>query len=135
MAVISIALSFTGKAEAAMNFYEKSLPDAKIKFIARYGSDHPMAKAGNENKILHGVLSLGEKEIKFMDMVDEFPAPDFTWATSIYTDCKDEDEFDAIFKPLSDGGLVMMGPEAVGPMRKVAWVTDKFNVTWQIVWA
>jgi len=29
---------------------------------------------------------------------------------------------------------VMMGPEPIGALRKVAWVTDKFEVTWQPVW-
>ena len=29
----------------------------------------------------------------------------------------------------------MMGPEAVPPMRKVAWITDQFGLTWQLVWS
>jgi len=28
-----------------------------------------------------------------------------------------------------------MGPEPIMNLRKVAWVTDRFNITWQLVWA
>jgi predicted 3-demethylubiquinone-9 3-methyltransferase (glyoxalase superfamily) len=70
----------------------------------------------------------------FLDMGSEHPAPDFTWASSIYAECSDEAEFDAVFNALSQDGFVMMGPEAVGEIRKCAWVTDKFGVTWQPVW-
>lgn len=28
----------------------------------------------------------------------------------------------------------MMGPEPVMDMRKCAWITDKYEVTWQVVW-
>ena len=39
-----------------------------------------------------------------------------------------------IFGRLSEGGLIMMGPEPVLEFKKVAWVTDKYNFTWQLVW-
>ena len=127
-------LTFTGKAEEAMLFYEANLPGAKIAEIVRYGKDHPMAEEGEENLVLFGVLSFLGQEILFLDMVAKHPAPDMSWSTSIYLDCTDETEFDAVFDGLAPDGLVMMGPEAVGHIRKCAWVTDKFGVTWQPVW-
>ena len=57
-----------------------------------------------------------------------------TWAVSLYVDCEDEASFDNYFDSLSADGVVMMGPEAVGELRAVAWVTDQFGVTWQLVW-
>jgi predicted 3-demethylubiquinone-9 3-methyltransferase (glyoxalase superfamily) len=120
---VSPFLSFTGNAEEAMNYYADNLPDAEITVLVRY----------EDNKILHGELSIMGQTIMFLDMDSAHPAPDFSWSTSLYIDCRDEAEFDAIFNVLSQDGIVMMGPESVGPIRKCAWVTDKFGVTWQPV--
>ena len=117
-----------------MKFYAENLPNAEISELVRYGKDHPFAGEDEANKVLYGVLSFMGQEIMFLDMASAYPAPDFSWATSLYIDCLDEAEFDVIFSALSQGGSVMMGPEAVGNIRKCAWVTDKFGVTWQPVW-
>ena len=127
--------TFSGVAEQAMEFYSASLPGAKITTLQRYGTDHPFAKQDEADKVLFGAITFLDQQIMFMDMDAAHPAPAFSWATSVYINCGDEAEFDAIFGALSDGGLVMMGPEPVGQLRKVAWVTDKFGVTWQPVWA
>ena len=127
-------LTFTGNAEEAMEFYASTLPGAKITNLVRYGKDNPYAGENQENKIMYGELSFMEQQIMFLDMDTANPAPDFSWATSIYINCSDEAEFDVIFKGLSEGGMVMMGPESIGHIRKCAWVTDKFGVTWQPVW-
>lgn len=126
--------AFTGRAEEAMNFYASNLPGAKIVSLTRYGK-HPFAAEGEENNVLHGVLVFKGQEIMFMDMTAAHPAPPFSWSASLYIGCEDEAEFDTIFAPLSQSGVVMMGPEAVGDLRKCAWVTDKFGITWQPVWA
>ena len=121
-ASVSPFLSFTGKAEEAMRFYAASLPHTKIIELVRYGKGHPLSEAGDENKILHGALSMMGQEIMFLDMASAYPAPEFSWSTSLYVDCQDESEFDAIFNALSQDGFVMMGPEAVGLIRKCACV-------------
>jgi predicted 3-demethylubiquinone-9 3-methyltransferase (glyoxalase superfamily) len=38
-----------------------------------------------------------------------------------------------LFGTLAAGGMVMMQEENFMQYRKVAWVTDKFGVTWQPV--
>ncbi len=127
-------LTFTGKAEEAMEFYVTSLPNTKITTLVRYGKNHPYANEDEENLVLQGALSFFDQEIRFMDMSAAYPAPPFTWASSLYINCSEEAEFDSIFASLSNGGEVMMGPEAVGNIRKCAWVNDKYGVTWQLVW-
>ncbi|WNY27561.1 VOC family protein [Methanolapillus ohkumae] len=131
---LAIFLTFSGQAEEAMQFYASRLPDAKITTLVRYGKNHPFAGDGDENKILHGAVSFMGQEIMFLDMDAAHPAPNFSWASSIYVNCQSEEEFDAVFAGLAKSGTVMMGPESVGHIRKCAWVTDKFGVTWQPVW-
>lgn len=124
-------LTFNGNAEEAMRFYEEKLPAAKIDELTLFEKG---AENGDEGKVLTGVLSFAGQTVLFMDMQREYPAPPFSWASSLFINCLDESEFDIMFGGLSEGGDVMMGPEPVMHMRKCAWVTDKFSVTWQLVW-
>ena len=131
-AKLAVFLTFTGNAEAALNYYAEHLPGAHINSLVLYEKDNPN---GDEGKVLNGTLSFAGQEIMFMDFKIDTPAPPFSWATSLYIDCSTEAEFDQIFAALAAEGSVMMGPEPVLQFRKVAWVTDKFGVTWQPVWA
>ncbi len=83
---------------------------------------------------LNGTFELRGQQFMVMDMEQQY-CPQFSWAVSLLIDCDNEGQFDRYFGKLSDGGSVMMGPEPVMNLRKVAWVTDKFGVTWQLVWA
>ena len=122
-------LTFSGCAEEAVNFYVSVFPNAKITNLTKYGKD----EQGIEGTVLNATFELNGSQILAMDL-DKAYAPDFTWSISLFVSCKDSDEFDQLFNKLSDGGNVMMGPEPVFDLRKVAWVTDKFGVTWQLVW-
>lgn len=124
-------LTFHGNAEEAMLFYAAVLPGAKIESLARFEKGQP----GDEGKVLTGILSFQGQKMMFMDMEAAYECPAFAWSMSFYVECRDEAEFDAVFAGLSEGGEVMMGPEAVMNLRKAAWVTDRFGVTWQPVWA
>jgi predicted 3-demethylubiquinone-9 3-methyltransferase (glyoxalase superfamily) len=115
-------LTFSGQAADAMEFYQSLFPDAQ-----------QIALTKTEGSVLNGQLMLKGQLIMFMDLAPEYSTP-FSWAISLYVNCDDEAEFDQLFKGLSGGGLVMMGPEPVMSLRKVAWVTDRFGVTWQLVW-
>ena len=129
---LNLFLTFNGNAEEALRFYEDVLPGAKIESLTLFAKDAPN---GDEGKVLNGFLSFGGQRIMFMDMMSEYPVPPFTYSTSLMVNCVSEAEFDAIFEALAKEGSVMMGPESVEGLRKVAWVTDKFGVTWQPVWA
>jgi len=127
-------LTFNGKAEAAMEFYASVLPGATATELVRYGTERPFAGPDEQDKVNFGCLRFRDMEIMFMDMDSAHPAPDFSWAASLYVTCQTESEFDSIFSALSSSGNVMMGPEPVGNLRKVAWVIDRFGVAWQPVW-
>ena len=129
MSKITPFLTFGGNAHAALDFYLSIFPKANVKNIAEFDIDERLP----EGQILNATLSLMESEINLMDIEAEYAVP-FSWATSFYIDCQNEEEFDDLFTKLSVEGSVMMGPEPVLQFRKVAWVTDKFGVTWQLVW-
>ena len=122
-------LTFHGNAEEAMNFYAAVLPGAKIESIVYFEE----GGRGDAGKVMNGVLSFMGHKFMFMDMNAEYDCPPFSWTTSFYLDCNDETEFDAIFNGLAEGGTVMMKEEPFMQFRKVAWVTDKFGITWQPV--
>ena len=121
-------LTLPGKSEEAMNFYASVLPDTKIISLVKFEKGQP----GKEGDVLNGVLAFMDQQFMFMDMEPSI-CPPITWATSFYIHCNDEAEFDTIFSALSSGGTVLMGPEPVMQFKKVAWVTDKFGITWQPV--
>jgi predicted 3-demethylubiquinone-9 3-methyltransferase (glyoxalase superfamily) len=122
-------LTFHGNAEEAINFYLKILPNAKIENLVRYEKD----QRGDVGKVMNGTLSFMGCKIMFLDMNAEYDCPQFSWAQSLYVVCSSVEEFDAVFDGLAQGGTVMMKEEPFMNFRKVAWVTDKFGVTWQPV--
>lgn len=127
-----VFFTMAGNAKEAMEYYEATLPGAKIASISYFQAGEGYGDAG---KVLNGTLAFAGQEIMFMDMQASSEVPPFSWATSLLVNADDEAEFDAMFKALADGGVVMMGPEPVMNLRKVSWVTDRFGVTWQVVWA
>ena len=126
-------LTFPGNAEEAMNFYVSLFPGAKILELTRFTEKDEHGESG---KVLNGLFELKGQRFMSMDMAQE-QAPPFSWAFSLYVECDDEEEFNHLFTALSEGGQVMMGPEAMPQynLRKVAWVTDRYGVTWQPVFA
>ena len=126
-------ITLNGKAKEAMTFYAEVLPDTKVTRMDFYRDSLDFA-AVEEELVLYGCLSVKGAEVFFLDMQKEYAAPMPNWSSSLYLECDSETEFDQIFAALSVEGTVMMGPEAVGNIRKCAWITDKFGITWQPVW-
>lgn len=120
-------LMFTGKAEAAMNFYLALFPGSQVKSISRYGAN----EAGPAGTVQHALFSLGDQEFMCIDSPVQH-AFGFTPAVSLYVACKDEAEITALFAQLSTGGQVLM---PLGPYpfaKQYAWVNDPFGVSWQL---
>lgn len=122
-------LTFHGNAEEALTYYAANLPAAKIETLKRFEE----GQRGDTGKVLVGILSLFGQHIQFMDMEAAYDCPPFTWSTSLLVNCANATEFDSLFNALAQGGTVMMKEDNFIHFRKVAWVTDKFGVTWQPV--
>ena len=122
-------LSFNGNAEEAMNYYV-SVFGAKIEMLNYFKE----GQGGDVGTVMNGIVDFNGYKLLFLDMSKQYPAPDFSWATSLMLTYEDEAAFDAAFAAISADGNVMMEPAAVGNIRKCCWVVDKYNVTWQLVW-
>jgi predicted 3-demethylubiquinone-9 3-methyltransferase (glyoxalase superfamily) len=120
-------LMFEGRAEEALNFYIRVIPDSRIDELRRYGPEGP-GKAGS---IMVGRATLGGLAV----MVSDSPvhhAFTFTPSLSLFLETRSDQEFDAIVADLAEGGGFLMAPGDYGFSRRFAWLADRFGVSWQI---
>jgi predicted 3-demethylubiquinone-9 3-methyltransferase (glyoxalase superfamily) len=113
---ITPCLWFDTEGEDAANFYTSVFPNSRIVDVARYGSAGPRPE---------GTVMTVEFELDGQKFVALNGGPDFTFneAISFQVSCKTQDEVDAFWNGLSEGG-------EEGPC---GWLKDKFGVSWQIV--
>jgi predicted 3-demethylubiquinone-9 3-methyltransferase (glyoxalase superfamily) len=116
MKEITPCLWFDTEGEDAANFYTSVFPNSKILDIARYGSAGPR---------LEGTVMTVSFELNGQEFLALNGGPDFTFneAVSFQVGCKNQDEVDAYWSKLSEGG-------EEGPC---GWLKDKFGLSWQIV--
>lgn len=103
-------LWFDNQAEEAMNFYLSVFKNSKAGELRRYPS---------------GAFLTASFEIEGQPFIALNGGPHYklTPAISLYVDCEDQAEVDALWGKLSDGGEI----------HQCGWVTDKFGLTWQII--
>ena len=104
------------KCEEAMNFYVSIFKNSRIVSTTRYG-DVPL---GMKGKVLTGVFELEGQRFMALDGGPHFK---FTEAISLYVDCETQEEVDALWDKLSNGGQV----------QQCGWLKDKYGVSWQII--
>jgi len=108
-------LWFDGKAEEAARFYTSVFRGGKILDIARYGEAGPRPKGE--------VLTVSfELFGQVFVALNGGPHYSFTPAISFMVECESQEELDAYWDRLADGGKPL----------QCGWITDKFGVTWQI---
>jgi predicted 3-demethylubiquinone-9 3-methyltransferase (glyoxalase superfamily) len=109
MQKITTFLWFDGNAEEAMNHYVSIFKNSKILSVNRIGG-----------AVLTGTFQLEGQE--FMAL-NGGPKYKFTEAISLFVSCETQDEVDALWNKLCEGG----SPSRCG------WLKDKFGVSWQII--
>lgn len=119
-------ISVAEHAKNQMDFYVETFPNTTIQSVTYY-DEYP-------ERVLNGQLDLNGTLIYFLEMGPENPVTS-GWNLSLYVEMETEEEFNHIFSALSTNGVVMMGPMAAGIFQKVTWLTDKFGITWQLVFA
>lgn len=115
MQKITPFLWFDSQAEEAAHFYISMFPNSRIVRVARYGEAGPRPK---------GSVMTVEFEIAGQRFIALNGGPQFkfTEAISFSVDCKTQEEVDAYWEKLSDGGE--QGP--------CGWLKDKYGLSRQI---
>ena len=116
MQKITPFLWFNGNAEEAAIFYTSVFPNAKIDSITRYPEGGP-APAGS---VLTVAFSINGQQFVGLNGGPEFP---FTEAVSFVVNCESQEEVDASWEQLLEGGT----PSHCG------WLKDRFGLSWQVV--
>ena len=117
MQTITPCLWFDTEGEDAARFYTSIFPNSKITKVTRYGSAGPRP----EGTVMTVSFELDGQEFLALNGGPQFK---FTEAISFQVSCRDQDEVDAYWNALTEGG----GEE--GPC---GWLRDRFGLAWQIV--
>src|SRR5262245_23089363 len=120
-------LMFEGRAEEALDFYLRVIPDSRIGELRRYGAEGP----GKEGSIMVGRATLGGLEVMMSDSPVHH-AFTFTPSLSLFIEARSPEEFEAIVAALSEERGFLMAPGDYGFSRRFAWLNDRFGVSWQI---
>jgi len=114
--MLTTCLWFDMEGEEAATFYTSVFPNSKITEVARYGAAGPRP----EGTVMTVAFELDGQPFMALNGGPEYS---FSEAISFVVPCKDQDEVDAYWNALSDGG-------EEGPC---GWLKDRFGVSWQIV--
>jgi len=116
MQKITPFLWFDDKAEEAMNFYVSLFKNSKRGRISRYGDAGP----GPKGTVMVATFQLEGQEFIALNGGPHFK---FTEAISLVVNCETQDEVDAFWEKLSEGGA----------KGQCGWLKDKYGLSWQIV--
>jgi predicted 3-demethylubiquinone-9 3-methyltransferase (glyoxalase superfamily) len=107
---ITPCLWFDGKAEEAANFYISVFPDSSVTGVT----------PGPNGTALVVSFRLAGLELTALNGGPHFQ---FNEAISLSIDCQSQDEIDALWERLSEGGS----------KGQCGWVKDRYGLSWQVV--
>lgn len=116
-----------GVAQAAMDLYCATFPDARVVRVERYGP----GEGAPSGTVKVAVFTLCGREW----MCSDSPVPHgftFTPSTSTFVDFDSVASLDRAFAALSEGGGVLMPLGNYGFSQRFGWITDRFGVSWQL---
>jgi predicted 3-demethylubiquinone-9 3-methyltransferase (glyoxalase superfamily) len=116
MQTITACLWFDTQGEEAATFYTSVFPNSRIVDVVRYGSAGP----GPEGTVMTVSFELDGQRFVALNGGPQFT---FDEAVSFVVTCETQDEVDALWSTLSEGG-------EEGPC---GWLKDWFGLSWQIV--
>jgi PhnB protein len=128
-------LSFEGRCEEAIEFY-KTAVGAKVNAMMRFNeapaSCGPgMVRAGDEKKIMHACLNIGDSVVMASDgrctRQMKFDG------TSLCITVKTDAEAERYFAALSDGGTICVPIAKTFFASRFGIVNDRFGVPWMVI--
>ncbi|PKW14097.1 VOC family protein [Saccharopolyspora spinosa] len=124
---ITTFLMFEGNAEEAMTFYTSLFDDGEILAISRYGAEGP----GDEGTVQLATFTILGQQFMCIDSAVSH-AFTFTPSMSLFVNCREEAELDALHGALAEGGQELMPLDNYGFSTKFGWLNDRFGVSWQL---
>ena len=124
-------LFFDGRCDEAIEFYRNAL-GAEVIMLMRYrdGPDPGMHASGNEDKVMHANLRIGEATVLVSDGHCT-GQPSFQ-GFSLSLNVPDEAQAERLFTALADGGQVQMPLAETFFSPRFGMVTDRFGVLWMV---
>jgi predicted 3-demethylubiquinone-9 3-methyltransferase (glyoxalase superfamily) len=116
-----------GTAQAALDLYCATLPDAGMVRFERWAPGEP----GAAGTIKVAVFTICGREFMCSDSPVKH-AFSFTPSSSIFVDFDSDAELERVFSVLSQAGEVLMPLDNYGFSRRFGWVNDRFGVSWQL---
>ncbi len=125
-------LFFDGRCDEAIEFYKKTL-GAEADMVLRWkdSPDKSMCTPGNENKVMHSSLKIGDTRVMASDGRNT-GNPEFK-GFALSVNAKDEADANRLFGGLSAGGKVMMPLAKTFFSACFGMTTDKFGVNWMVI--
>jgi predicted 3-demethylubiquinone-9 3-methyltransferase (glyoxalase superfamily) len=112
---ITTVLTFDGRAEEAVGFYTSIFANSRILSVTRVDAARP----GSEGELMSATFELAGQEFIALNDGNTHTSK----GVSLFVECEDQGEVDALWEKLKDGGEV----------GQCGWLTDRFGVWWQIV--
>ncbi len=116
-----------GNAQAALDLYFATFPDAGMVRVDRYGR----GEAGPQGTIKVAVFTLCGSEFMCSDSPIKHNFT-FTPASSTFVEFDSATELERVFGVLTQGGQVLMPLDNYGFSQRFGWVNDRFGVSWQL---
>jgi PhnB protein len=127
-------LFFEGRCEEAIEFYKKAV-GAKVTMMLRHKDSpephNPRLAPGNENKIMHASLVIGDSRVSMSDGLSQGQAKFEGFYLSI--DVPSDAEAKRVFDALADGGSVTMPLSKTFFSPQFGMVKDRFGMPWMVI--
>jgi len=122
MQAITPFIWFENQAEEAANFYVDIFPNSKINKIVRYPKAAEATAGRPAGSVMTVDLVINGLKFTFLNGGKQ-PGFELPGAISFVINCETQEEIDKYWDALTAGGKPI----------QCGWLTDKFNVAWQVV--